>query len=207
MDAAPSTLQPTAPKLGRRQYVVDRRFQYRYTVLLSMVGALTALAFGALMYLAHRDALVALAGDRALPESIARQSSTLIWLMVGITVLMAAALAMFGLLMTHRVAGPVHVLSHYVSVLGRGRYPIMRPLRKGDELQAFFERFETTVESLREREAEEADVLEGAVETLGPLCATEESQAIVAELREMARRKRDATDRIDLGADGQKSAA
>ncbi len=207
MDAAPSSAPSGAPRLGRRTYVVDRRFQYKYTLLLSLLGGLTALGFGALMYLAHRDALAALAGAQGLPAAIAEQSRTLIYLMVGLTLLMAAALAMFGLLVTHRVAGPVYVLSHYVGVLSRGRYPMMRKLRKGDELQVFFEQFTQVVESLRDREAKEADVLEEAVERLSPLATSEDARALLAELRGMAQRKRDATDPIDVGATETRTAA
>ena len=207
MDAAPTSAPTGAPRLGRRTYVVDRRFQYKYTLLLSGLGALIALCFGGLMYLAHRDALSALAGAQALPEAITQQSRTLIYLMVGLTVLMAAALAMFGLLVTHRVAGPVYVLSHYVGVLSRGRYPMMRKLRRGDELQAFFDQFTQVVDSLRDREAQEADVLEDAVERLSPLATGDEVRELVAQLRQMAQRKRDATDPIDVGAQETRNAA
>src|SRR5690349_1316430 len=98
----------SAHKHGRRTWVVDRRFQYKYTAMLAVVGAIISLIFGSLMYLAHRDALIDVVGSEALPPQIAEQNATLIWLMIGITVLMGAALALFGLLVTHRVAGPVY---------------------------------------------------------------------------------------------------
>lgn len=207
MDAASPSTPPSAPRLGRRTYVVDRRFQYKYTALLAVLGAVISLVFGAMMYLAHSEALQHAVGDAPLPAEVADQNATLIWLIVGITVLMGAALAFFGLLITHRVAGPVYVMSHYVDVLSRGRYPILRPLRKGDELKDFFERFQGAIESLRVREAQEADVLADAVDALEPLATSEETKKLLESLREMHDRKRDATDRVDIGGAASQSAA
>src|SRR5262245_4561728 len=133
MDAVPASSHPSAPRLARRTYVIDRRFQYKYTAMLAVLGSLISSVFATMMYLAHREALVDILGSTHLPPHVAEQNQTLIWLMIGIAVLMGAAFALFGLLVTHRVAGPVYVMSHYVSILGRGRYPIMRPLRRNDE--------------------------------------------------------------------------
>lgn len=205
MEASSSVPPSAAPRLGRRTFVVDRRFQYKYTALLAIVGAVISLIFGALMYLAHRDALIDVFGTDTLPPETLAQNATLLWLIVGITVLMGAALALFGLLVTHRVAGPIYVLSHYVGVLSRGRYPIMRSLRKSDELKEFFERFAAAVEALRVREAEEAQVLDEALGHLQPHAQSPEAKQACDALRAMQLRKRDATDRVDIGAGSQKT--
>jgi len=92
------------------------------------------------------------------------------------------------------------VMNHYLNVLAGGRYPIMRPLRKGDELQRFFETFQGAVDSLRSREVEEADTLRDAVAALSPLASTDErARALLAQLQVMHDRKRDATDVVDVG--------
>lgn len=189
-------------------WVVDRRFQYKYAVTLSVAGGLIAIIFGALMYLAHRDALSAVLAGGEMPPEVAQQNNTLVWLIVGIAAMMASALALVGLLVTHRVAGPVYVMSHYLGVLGRGRYPIMRPLRRGDELQEFFEQFQAAIEALRVREVEEAEAIDHALAQLEGLSTTPEANAALARLRELNVRKRDATDRVDIGEQtGEKSAA
>lgn len=195
------------PKLGRRTWVVDRRFQYKYTAMLAIIGAVISLIFGTLMYLAHRDALIDVVGSDKLPPNVAEQNATLLWLMLGITVLMGAALALFGLLITHRVAGPVYVMSHYIEVLTRGRYPMMRSLRRSDELREFFERFQSAIEALRTREAEEAGKLDEVLRVVAPLCTSAEATQACATLRAMQERKRDATDRVDIGTASQKTQA
>jgi hypothetical protein len=200
----PSPETPSgAPRLHRRTYVIDRGFQLKYTLTLVVVGALVSALFGAMMYLAHLDAI------RNLPPAVRGElggaEGTLLALTATMSLLMAAALGLFGVLITHRVAGPVYVMSHYVSVLAKGRYPLMRPLRKRDELKGFFERFQDAIECLREREAEEAVQLEQAVATLKALPASPEVSQVIAGLEAMQGRKRDATDRIEVG--GQRPAA
>jgi hypothetical protein len=192
MDAAHSG-PPTALRLARRTYIVDRRFQYKYTALLSGLGALMSALFGVLMYLAHQETLDDVFGGGSIPADVAARSVTLLWLIAGMAVLMAVAFALFGLLITHRVAGPVYVMSQFVSVLARGRYPKMRPLRRHDELKEFFDRFQRAIEALRERELEEAQTLEKALERLAPAATTPEVTEAMDALRAMHARKCEAT--------------
>jgi hypothetical protein len=188
-------------KLGRRTYVIDRGFQLKYTLMLVISAAVISSVFGGLMYIAHVEAVQELAFESGLAPAAARtDEATILWLLGGMTVLMAGALALFGVLITHRVAGPVYVMSHYISVLAKGRYPMMRPLRKGDELRAFFDRFQSAVEALRQREAQEADAIREALVTLDLVATTPEQKKAAETLRAIHDRKRDATDVIKTGA-------
>jgi len=192
---SPPEAQAPPPRPGRRTYVVDRRFQLKYTLLLVGMGVVIAGLFGGALYLSHLEALRVLARG----EEAGEASRRLLWLMLVISLGMAATLSLVGVVVTHKVAGPVHVMSHYLNVLAGGRYPIMRQLRKGDELQRFFESFQAAVESLRAREAGEADTLRNAVAGFSALAGTEEARALLAQLQAMHDRKRDATDRVDVG--------
>lgn len=199
MEAAPSAAPVATGRtsFGRRTYVVDRGFQLKYTVMLVVLGAGMSALFGAMMYLAHLDAQRELPMTPLLQEQLARSETTLIALTIAISVLMAAALALVGILITHRVAGPVYVMSHYIGTLAKGRYPQLRPLRKQDELKAFFDRFHEAIELMRTREVEEADALARAIATLSPVAGTEEGKKAIAELVAIQQRKRDATDRVE----------
>jgi hypothetical protein len=199
MDAAPTATAAPVPRNLRKTYVVDRGFQLKYTVTLAGIGALISLLFGGLMYLAHLDAERLVNPQQALSEQLSHADATLLWLLACVTVMMACAFALFGVLVTHRVAGPVFVMSHYIQVLAKGRYPMMRPLRKHDELQAFFHQFQIAVEAMRNREVEEADALRDAVLALEPLASSPKAQEAVARLQAIHDRKRDATDRLNLG--------
>lgn len=202
MDAAQTAAPPAPPKISRRTYVIDRGFQLKYTLTLVIVGALISALFGGMMYLAHVDAQRLMNPPPDIREALARTDATLLTLMGAITVLMAAAFGLFGILITHRVAGPVFVMSHYISVLARGRYPILRKLRKHDELKAFFETFQEAIEAMRLKEAEEARQIENAITALSPAAAGPDAQKALEELRAIQQRKRDATDRVDLVGTG-----
>jgi hypothetical protein len=196
-----------APKLMRRTYIVDRSFQSKYTLLLVIAGTSISGLFAAMLYLAYSDAQRSLerafeaTGAKMPPEvtlNLAESNTTLIWVMVGICLLMAVAFGLFGILVTHRVAGPAYVMTHYVSILAAGRYPMMRPLRKNDELKQFFERFQQAIEAMRQRESDEADVLDSAMNRLAQSGSSDLAQ-LAESLKAMRDRKRDATDRVQIG--------
>ncbi len=150
----------------RRVYLVDRAFQLKYTLLLVATGLVVALAFGRWIWQAHVQVSELAAVDPAIRPLIEASDRYLLVVFVGIAFLMAAALGLVGILVTHRVAGPIFVMGHYMSVLAQGRYPRMRTLRQRDELKGFFRNFLEAVVTLKKREADHAAVLEDAVERM-----------------------------------------
>jgi hypothetical protein len=170
----------------RRTYLIDREFQLKYIFMLGSIGAGSIGLFGALVWWAHTAALESGSGS----EGFA--GMTILWLTVIAVVGTAVALGLFGLVFTHRVAGPVHVMNLYVEALAAGHYPRLRPLRKYDELKKFFDRFSHAVERIREREADEAQALNRALSVFQPLATTDEARAAIQELTELYSRKREA---------------
>lgn len=173
----------------RRQYIVDRSFQLKYTGLIMLVGGVIAAVFTGWMWDAHRTNTEALALDSVLKAEVLAVDQHLAWLYVSVSLLMMAALGLLGVLITHRVAGPAFVMNRYLGVLADGAYPNLRPLRKRDELKDFFAAFERAVESLRERDRSEAEALDEALAKL------EEGQAppeVVSALKAIRDRKRQA---------------
>lgn len=174
----------------RKTYLVDSVFQLKYTFLLVGVGALVSALFGTMMYLTHLDARrvleLAAPQDELLQMTLRESERTLLWLVVGTTALMGVALGLFGVLFTHRVAGPLFVMARYLGVVESGRLPQVRPLRKTDELQSFFDRFQRTLDALRQKEADEAD----ALEAIAGLLAAPANPEATERLRALAAKKR-----------------
>ncbi len=52
---------------------------------------------------------------------------------------------------THRISGPVYVMSGYMKEIIEGRIPVTRELRKKDEMKDFYKLFSEMVESLKNR--------------------------------------------------------
>lgn len=151
----------TAPGVhARRVFLVDRAFQLKYASLMAGAGALVAVIFGLWLHQAHAQAIEVVGLDPALREELARGDRQLLVAFAGIAALLALALGLLGVVMTHRVAGPVAVMGHYVSVLARGAFPRMRTLRKTDELRSFFQVFIDAVEGLKGRERRHVELLE-----------------------------------------------
>jgi len=179
-----TTASAGAPAHHRRTYLVDRGFQLRFALLLAGAGALLALFCGLWLHQAHVQATELLPLDADTRGLVERSDRELLGALLGITGLMALALGVLGVIITHRVAGPVMVL---------GRYPRVRALRRGDELKRLFGVFSDGVEALRAREAAHADLLEQAVARLRAAQArAPELAAVAEELAAAARQRRQA---------------
>ena len=150
----------------RRQFLVDRGFQLKYALLLAAAGLVVAVVFGLWLHQAHVQATVLLAPDAETRALVERSDRVLLAAFAAIALLLAAALGLLGVIVTHRVAGPVFVMGHYLRVLAEGRFPRMRTLRRSDELKEFFRTFIEAVEAMKAREARHAAVLEDAVQRM-----------------------------------------
>jgi len=188
-----STASAGAPAHHRRTYLVDRGFQLRYALLLAGAGAVLALFCGLWLHQAHVQATELLPLDADARALVERSDRELLGALLGITGLMALALGVLGVIITHRVAGPVLVLGRYLQAFGQGRFPRVRALRRGDELKRLFGVFGDGVEALRAREAAHADLLEQAVARLRvTLPRAPELAAVADQLAEAARQRREA---------------
>jgi hypothetical protein len=176
----------------RRQYIVDRSFQFKYTVLLAVIGGIVAALFAWWMWDVTRTStelllLADIPGGEALREQMRADQAHLPWIYVGITLFMMSALGLLGVLITHRVAGPTFVIGRYLSVVADGAYPSLRPLRKRDELKEFFDIFERTVNALKDRDREEADALDAAIDKLEAAGGDAEALAALKRVRDRKR--------------------
>lgn len=153
----PAAAQP------RRHFMLDRGFQLKYALVMALAGLAVAVVFGLWLHQAHAQAVALLAPDGETRALIERSDRLLLAAFAGIALLLAAALGLLGVVITHRVAGPVFVMGHYLTVLSQGRFPRMRTLRRSDELRTFFRVFIEAVEAMKQREARHVAVLEEAL--------------------------------------------
>ncbi len=65
----------------------------------------------------------------------------ILWVLVGTGLALVIGLAVYGIKMTHRVAGPLFKVSLYLAKMKDGRYDKVWNLRKGDQLVSFYEHF------------------------------------------------------------------
>jgi nitrogen fixation/metabolism regulation signal transduction histidine kinase len=96
---------------------------------------------------------------------VAQQRKTLYVLIGGLAILVIA-IALAGIIFTHKIAGPVYKMSGLLRRVGKGQLKVYSGLRKGDELVDFFETFRKMVEDLRKRQEDTMLQLDKAIEEL-----------------------------------------
>ncbi len=146
-------------RVRRRIFLVDRKFQFKWTAIIVAVGVLISAGLGFFIVKLTLDLNESLGIDDALMAEATRGDSLGIYLLVGFVVVMALALFVWGIFMTHRVAGPIYIISRYLRQIGEGEVPRPRPLRRGDDLQEFFETFSAMLAKLQVRHLEEAALM------------------------------------------------
>ena len=118
--------------------------------------------------------------------SIERQQRATLTALFSLLALLVMGVGLAGIVITHRVAGPIFKMTRQMRQMGEGHWRVPDPLRKGDELAHFFGAFETMVRGLRrqrERELELLDELDEALDGEGESAPRERVEALRAEMR------------------------
>ncbi len=70
-----------------------------------------------------------------------------------LAIILAESIALFIILIrkTHRISGPIYVISKFMKDIIEGRDPNLRPLRNKDELKEFYDLFQDMVKEIRKR--------------------------------------------------------
>ncbi len=97
---------------------------------------------------------------------IETQQRTMLYTLFSVLSLLVLAVGAAGIVITHRVAGPVFKMTRQIRELGEGSMDMPAPLREGDELRDFFLAFENTVRKLRDRRIRERAHLNRAIKVL-----------------------------------------
>lgn len=105
----------------------------------------------------------AIADDQAM--LIHRQEVVIASLVSGLA-LMVVLIGLLGIYFTHKVAGPVYKMKRLLKHVGQGNLRVDARLRKGDELQDFFDAFTQMVGGLREMEKRQLDVVDKAIDAV-----------------------------------------
>nr|HPI23970.1 hypothetical protein [Spirochaetota bacterium] len=67
------------------------------------------------------------------------------------TVVQTAIIFILFIYFTHKISGPMHVMTNHLRAIRQGKKPHFRPLRKRDEFQAFYIELKETIDYLSEK--------------------------------------------------------
>ena len=99
--------------------------------------------------------------------------------LIGFGLLLIIVLSIYGIVITHKVAGPLYKVTLHLDKIRDGKLGVVYNLRKGDELVDFFEHFKAAHDSLRTRTQQDIALLDRAIAALGDRGA----QPLADELR------------------------
>ena len=99
-------------------------------------------------------------------ERLAAHQLRTLFILVGCLAVLVVAIAMSGIVFTHKIAGPVYKMTGLLNKVAKGQLSVNTGLRKGDELVQFFETFRAMVDRLRERHEDTVKRLEQSIQEL-----------------------------------------
>jgi hypothetical protein len=181
-------------------FLLDKSLQLRYMI---SVIAVSAVISGVLGYLIYRQEQVASSavsvgiantfGDAELQAFIGGNmrsgDSNVLITMISVGVGLAVVLAAFLLVMTHKVAGPLHKVSLTFDDMARGKLPKTGGPRRWDMLQDFHAAFRDMHDATRTRIASDCDAMDRAVAALTDAGVSGDDPSL-AHLRSLAARRR-----------------
>src|SRR6266487_4134695 len=142
-----------AHKRSWRNLVLDPTYQLVFTLVLVGICAAFMAGLGWVVVKqvdsATETAKANINGERGLAPDVAKQAIAklqarqrlLVWILVGVGVAITGGLFVYGIKMTHRVAGPLYKVSLYCDKVTAGRFEKILNLRRGDQLRSFYEHF------------------------------------------------------------------
>lgn len=196
-----STHPPYTRKLSN--FLLDRKLQLRYVLVVTVLSALIAGSLGYLIYHQRhsasqsigRDLAVLTSDDSSLADlrdqnakDLAADDRRLVYKMAGGGIALMLILSGYLIFMTHKVAGPLFKTAKYFDRMAKGKLGDVSALRSGDMLQDFFGNFREMHDSLRKRFQADLGTLEAAVEALRP--KIQDAAALEAVDRHITQRKR-----------------
>jgi methyl-accepting chemotaxis protein len=175
---AATGLPAPAPRLKHHRklsnYLLDKKLQLRYVLLVSILSAVIAATLGYMIYDQRRIASESIEGDlkvltqadtskefqEQVTSGLESDDQILVYKMVVVGFGLVVILSAYLVIMTHKVAGPLFKISMYFERMAEGRLGAVTPLRRGDMLQDFFGDFKTMHESLRSRAVADVDAMD-----------------------------------------------
>jgi len=115
-----------------------------------------------------------LADVRRMQEDIGRDRKHLQQLMGGAGLALLVLLTLMGVVITHRIVGPVHKLKRLLRRVSTGRLVVDERLRKGDELEDLFETFLQMTYSLRAMQNARVATLDATLKSAEATAAADE---------------------------------
>jgi nitrogen fixation/metabolism regulation signal transduction histidine kinase len=189
-----------------RNYLLDRKLQLRYTLMMVVLSSVLTAGLGYFWYTQMRTtsrtievrALATMSDEdvQRIKDEMASQDRLRLLVLVGFGVLFAFSVAGYGIVLTHKVAGPLFKISRYMNDMKEGKLGEVYDLRKGDQLRDFFDTFKQMHLALRKQAQDEVATLDEVIASTerhlaqaGPQASAGELARYLDSLRQLRDRK------------------
>jgi nitrogen fixation/metabolism regulation signal transduction histidine kinase len=122
------------------------------------------------------------AGDLA---ELGKRKDHIVYALFATGLLLTLGLTIYGIKMTHKVAGPLYKISLYLDKLKNGTYDTVYNLRKGDELSEFYEHFKLAHAGVKKMQQEDVARLKAAIAAADQAGLAAKSPEVAAALDEL----------------------
>jgi len=182
-----------------KNYLLDKSYQLRYTAVIVLISAALTAGLGFLVVSKAQEATRTIEPGLALldEDTAARVKADLragdrniLLAIVGFGVLFCLAMMGYGIVITHKVAGPLYKISTYFHGIRDGKLGKIYELRRGDQLHGFYEGFKEMHASLVQRTQADIQALEKAIAALEKI-EGEGAKAALENLRTLKKQKED----------------
>jgi hypothetical protein len=197
-----------ASKRKLRNYLLDVGLQLRYTAFIIAVAVLLTGILGYKVYQATQESsrivMMTVQADPAVGEGLRAQfranDQIVLYSMAGFGVVLVLSIAAAGIFLTHKVAGPLHNIAATCGLIRDDHLPpVLRQLRRGDELQSFHAQFGEMYAALRTRAVGDIAVIDKAIAAIeAQPTSSPEVELVLAELREQRERKQRSLEPMSL---------
>jgi hypothetical protein len=180
-------------KRSWRNLILDAEYQLVFTLALVLSAALFMTGLGYVVLkeadTATKTAIQDVQGQGVLDPEVAEETishltgrrSLLNVILVAVGLGLSGGLFVYGIKMTHHVAGPLHKVALACDQVAGDRYAALGNLRRGDQLVEFFEHFRQAHDAARRRQEDD-------VACLREVIAAAEDAELAARSPELAAR-------------------
>ena len=155
-------------------YLLNKKLQLRYIAFVTLLSAIICGALGYMIYSQANQAssrILDSAGDLhtgdadakelydAIDDRLKADDTGLIVQMTLVGIGLVFVLSLYLVIMTHKVAGPLYKVSRYFDHMAAGDLGEVWALRKGDQLQDFYNSFKEMHDAVRARAIEDNELV------------------------------------------------
>ena len=84
-------------------------------------------------------------------RNITHNSIIFFYILIGMTIIQTIVIFSIFIILSHRISGPVQVMTGYLKEIKEGSMPAFRPLRKKDELKPFYDELRNAITFIHEK--------------------------------------------------------